>query len=1292
MPSPVGVQLVANGEALLKATGTSFRTIREQARDAARGIAGDTAGAIELGFKDGLRGVERDYRATIKSMEDLSRTARVTNGVVQFDRSAQNAELQTARENLAIQQRLAAALDRVAAEQGENAVAARIQAAASAAAVQQAEEQVRVLERQAMMLDRVQNELGQTGGATKRYNQLTGEARQGAQQLSYNLADIASGWAAGIPPMQIFAQQGTQVVQAIQLMTTKTGGFIGFLAGPWGLAITSAVTVLGSLIYNMREGADASTDLKLKIDIQKNSYEALIKAVREYNEAQQDSAALTKLATAEAKKQAIEAINLAKAQLAATQAKYLDQQGASQGSTAIQFGLSSEIRANQRRLAELQKELREIEKGLANQYVEGRLKKETEITNRIGAQLIELEASYDKGTVSVKKYREERERLLKLQEKELEAYRAAKREASGSRAAGAASRDARLGDMVALIKQLFPGARITSTDSGRHTKGSDHYAGRAIDFVPGGGMGKYSTAEVERILEEAGVDIRRNARGTKQLFGPGRSAKNAGDHDDHFHVAWKGSPDPERAAEAQARQAEQAARAAEELARQISNATEQSTALRGQFEPLPGDIVRANNALIDVQQEIAKNQALLKKDGLGADQAKELRAAITDLERTRDTLIPQSLTKPMTDELSAMRQAIDGQQLLIEGRRGEYDQMQDTVDLARLLGAESVSQLGTIIEQRGITADQLKIYYQQQQVLRQQTIEIQRRQEEEQKLLRVVDDVASTAKGAIYDFYDGRGLGAAKNFFKGLFDIQKQAMTEDTYKLIFGDAFENQKLKILGLDKVDTAGRDMAAAIDKTIDPILALGEAAAIAAGRMGGIPSNDNGAVTTPADIVVSARRSAQTELRSTIEQLGNKLLGPKLTEKLKGAFSGALQGAAYGQAASGVLRSLGMKQSGTGAAIGGAIGNFLPIPGGSLIGGLIGGTIGGLFKKTPKGSSTITDVSQQGVYSGSSKLREAVSGLAAGVQGSLAQIADALGGETGGFSVSIGQRKKKFTVDPTGAGRTKGAGVLSFATEEEAVMAALRDALSDGAIKGISAASQRILQKGKDIDKAIEKASLIESIPKLLKARTNPVAAALDDLNEKWAKTVAALKEGAATAAQFADAQKLYELERQDILAAANDNLKEFINGLNFGPNSGLSLRDQSANARAQLQPYLAAIQSGNIEGIDRDKYLAAADSFLQISRQLNGSGAGYFATVDELRNATQSLLDQSEKGAAGSAAKDPFAEATAKATQSAANILADQTDLLIDIRNGLQALGYSGGGGGFIGTDRRFVSNR
>jgi hypothetical protein len=1342
--SSIAVQLTANGEKLVQSTGGYLRTISQQAREAARDIAGNTSGAIEAGFKDGMRGIEREYRANIKSLEDLTRSASLTNGAVKFDRSAHNAELQAARERLEVQQRLAVALDRVAAEQGENAAAARVQAAATSASIQRAEEEVRALERKALVLDRLQAELGDYAVAQTRMTALTGEARQGAQQLSYQVADIASGFAAGIPPMQIFAQQSTQVVQSMQLMTRSTTGLLGFLGGPWGLIITSAITVLGSFAMSLLNSDDAAKkaekstlDFTNVMDFKKLSILEFKDAIDQLNQSTERLMNTQAIALDNQSMNAQKAVAEAQRRLSMADKAIAGGGMVGQVAAAARVQLVDNLEKARKSLDQTRTELqaRALEESVDRSKGE-----RAEIERQI-AQLKEMNAesrAIDRMNPTARNYaiREKGDKYVTNEDYERRTRDLLQRQKTlqDQRKPGDASgRDARVGDMVALIKQLFPGAQITSTTGGKHAKGSDHYAGRAIDFVVPGMMNPGGMAEIERRLEEAGVDIRRNANGTKQLFGPGRSANKPGDHNDHAHVAWKGSPDPERTAEAQQRAAERAAEAAAQLARNVGEAGERASALRSQFDPLPADLDRASNALIDIQQEIAKNQALLQEKGLGADQAKALQAAIVDLELTRDKLIPASMSKPLRDDLAAMQEAIEGQQLLVDGRRAEYDRLQDNVDLARLLGAESTAQLGTMIAQRGITDAQLKAYYDQRDVLRAQTIELQRQQEEQQKLLQVVDDVASSAKSAIYDLFDGKGLAAGKNFFKSLFDIQKRVLTEEVYTAVFGDAFEAQKLKILGLDKVDETGRAMAVAIDRTIDPILALGDAARTAAGQLGKVAANDNSGVLSSSgksaggggvvgklnsllatengrtdlktlgktaggtDIVVTAKRTMQQEMRDSIQLLGDKVLGPKLAGNIGKAVGGAMRGAAMGEMASGVLRSLGVKQSKTGAQIGGAIGSFVPIPGGEIIGGLIGGTIGGLFKKTPRGYATIGAGGIASTGGNSKAAKEAGTGAAGATIDSLESIAKALGGtfDPSKGSVSIGRSGDSWHVDTTGQGKLKKSqGGLDFNDDyEAAVRAATMDLIKDGVITGISAASQRILQSGKDLQQAIEKAALIESIPKMLRARTNPVAAALDELNDKWDRTVAILKEGGATAEQYADAQKLYELERADLMKAANDNLKSFIDSMNFGPNSGLSLRDQSANARTELQPYLDAIAKGDVAGVDRDKYLAAADSYMQISRALNGSGTGYFNTVDELRKATQSLLDQSVNQAKTAEARDPFAEQTAKSSQASANLLEDQNKLIAENTKWLQQISQSLGGGSvdFIGSGRLFVGN-
>lgn len=357
----------------------------------------------------------------------------------------------------------------------------------------------------------------------------------------------------------------------------------------------------------------------------------------------------------------------------------------------------------------------------------------------------------------------------------------------------------------------------------------------------------------------------------------------------------------------------------------------------------------------------------------------------------------------------------------------------------------------------------------------------------------------------------------------------------------------------------------------------------------------------------------------------------------KKIGGSVGQAFQGAGTGMMASSFAKALGLKQSTTGAAIGGAVGSFLPIPGGAIIGGLVGGTIGGLFKKTKKASATIGmgEGGELGVTSlvgNSGAYKDTANSLAGGVIEQLNSIASALDADLGGsLGVSIGQRKKSFVVDPTGAGRTKGSGTVKFDTEEEAIAYAVRNALQDGVVRGISAASQRIIASGKDLQKQLEKAVLIESIPKRLMALTDPVRFAVTQLNDEFAKMIAALKEGGATSAQFADAQKLYELERANAIEAATQQasaaITAFLDEINGGSSSPLNKRTVYQNAASKLSTFRSDISSGKV--VDQNALLAAAQNFQEASRALFGSGAGFFSDFNDLRD----LLTRARDNASG-----------------------------------------------------------
>lgn len=96
----------------------------------------------------------------------------------------------------------------------------------------------------------------------RQINTTTGSMKSGMQQLSFQLNDIATQWASGTRPMQIFAQQAGHVGQAIGLMSTGAGRFGAFMSGPWGVAITAGIVVLSALIPKLLETEKAMEDVK----------------------------------------------------------------------------------------------------------------------------------------------------------------------------------------------------------------------------------------------------------------------------------------------------------------------------------------------------------------------------------------------------------------------------------------------------------------------------------------------------------------------------------------------------------------------------------------------------------------------------------------------------------------------------------------------------------------------------------------------------------------------------------------------------------------------------------------------------------------------------------------------------------------------------------------------------------------------------------------------------------------------------------------------------------------------
>lgn len=280
----------------------------------------------------------------------------------------------------------------------------------------------------------------------------------------------------------------------------------------------------------------------------------------------------------------------------------------------------------------------------------------------------------------------------------------------------------------------------------------------------------------------------------------------------------------------------------------------------------------------------------------------------------------------------------------------------------------------------------------------------------------------------------------------------------------------------------------------------------------------------------------------------------LGKEFTKSLdqffggNGRFTNAISNASTGMAFGSFVGSTvfgNSKSAKTGAMIG-ALTGYTPL--GMLAGALIGGLIGSAFKKTKKGSATLGQgefgIDVVGTAGNSTSRKSAASSIANDLGGAIESIANAFGSSaTGSFATSIGIRNKKYVVDPTGQGRTKGPGVLNFGKDEEAaIKAAILDAIKDGAIVGMSEAVKRLLTNGGDLERQLAKAQKWQGAMDEIAQMADPVAFALKKVTLQFEELNRIAGEAGASTAELADLEKLLGIKREEAARSALDSIRD------------------------------------------------------------------------------------------------------------------------------------------------------
>lgn len=488
-------------------------------------------------------------------------------------------------------------------------------AAAAMVAAREAEDYAVALRQQANTLTAVEGRMDAVVAPGKRIVEVTGQARAGMQQLSYQLGDVATQLAAGTPPSIVFAQQIGQVTQAIGLMTTSTKGFIGFLGGPWGIGISSALVLLTPLVAKLFEKSQADKEAEKAT---KDHAEAINSLIDAQDRAVQSTSAKLRLdyiAIGLERERALRVrqttqalLDQAKANLAASKEAALNPSslltpeeragalGAAAGYEGKVADLEKQMDANTKALEKLEAGLGRAAGRIVANRVAARSTPEGRINTRYDdlEETARLEAERSKDWV---KYARTLAELNAAREREIKALQESSRKPrASSTPVEQRATPKQVGD---LLKTTF-GGTVTSTTGGKHVPGSYHYKAQAVDFVPAGGMGSVTKAQVRAALEAQGVQI-------KELLGPGDKG-----HSDHFHVAFAKTRKSREAIEKQQETLRQ-----RELAEDISFVDEMRAA-RGRLLDAQGKtaVTQEERARLLVEEVDAEATARARKIGL----------------------------------------------------------------------------------------------------------------------------------------------------------------------------------------------------------------------------------------------------------------------------------------------------------------------------------------------------------------------------------------------------------------------------------------------------------------------------------------------------------------------------------------------------------------------------------------------------------------------------------------------------------------------------------------------------
>jgi TP901 family phage tail tape measure protein len=398
---------------------------------------------------------------------------------------------------------------------------------------------------------------------------------------------------------------------------------------------------------------------------------------------------------------------------------------------------------------------------------------------------------------------------------------------------------------------------------------------------------------------------------------------------------------------------------------------------------------------------------------------------------------------------------------------------------------------------------------------------------------------------------------------------------------------------------------------------------------------------------------------------------------------ATGNAMAGLKIGESVQQLSKMIGLKLNATGSKIGGALGGLTGNPLIAAAGSFVGGLIGNLFSKPKEASaglSVVNGVATAGTATGyGSAAKKSAAALSGSVANGLNNIASQLGGSIGSLSgVSVGYRPNHkagaYRVDTTGQGKLTG--VAAFEDESEAIAFAIKTAISQGAITGLTPTVQKALSS-LGADAAIAFSQSWTNAMADYDSMLNPIAASIKEINNPIDALKATLVSLGDTASDQAKLEQYRQAKLDQLMKAQTKTFSDLMESLN-GEATGVTALSRFTTDMQEFAAFQNDIKVG--KQVNQDDFAALINKLIAENAVINGTStaaaqANTQAYRDAVTAAEQLVKNEFNTGTKSNAAAndnatvDPTAAINNGTTVVAAGIAA--TNASMAINNSYQA---------------------